>query len=365
MLERMGFATLLADTSDHSSLDANDHVRSIIEFFRHPHNILDIGLGRMGFHYDDHVICPLLLEMEGYRLCSPAHNACLLNRLIRPNMVTITVIGLRRVQGALAASTQTEMTVARSVSRLKLIHTSDVHLESDTFGSGPRGDLFRHSVRSAFAGVINIANENRADLLLIVGDLFDSNRISGDALDFAMNEIGRAQMPVVMIPGNHDAHDERSIYAALSPASLPRNLYLILDPDGISLNFPELSAHVWGRALVEHSPEYRPLSGLPEPIPDAWNIGLAHGFFSDIETNRSSPITPAEIEASGYDYIALGHIHVFGDVSQGSTRAFYCGTPAPLYDGSEAGWVLEINCIPREPLRVERLTVGASGPAHR
>jgi len=256
------------------------------------------------------------------------------------------------------------MTVIRTLSRqLKLIHTSDVHLESDTFGSGPRGDIFRDSVRRAFAGVIDVANGNRADLLLIVGDLFDSNRVSAEALDFAMDQIERARMPVVMIPGNHDAHDERSIYAALSPASLPGNLHLILDPEGVSLEFPELAARVWGRALVEHSPEYHPLSGLPEPVPHAWNIGLAHGFFSETATNRSSPITPAEIEASGYDYIALGHIHVFGDVSQGRTRAFYCGTPAPLYASSEAGWVLQINCVPGEPVRVERLTVGGSIPA--
>jgi DNA repair protein SbcD/Mre11 len=256
---------------------------------------------------------------------------------------------------------RTEMTVVRTPSRrLKLIHTSDVHLESDTFGSGPRGDVFRDSVRRAFAGVIDVANGNRADLLLIVGDLFDSNRISDQSLDFAMKQIGRAQMPVVMIPGNHDAHDERSIYAALPPASLPQNLHLILEPEGVSIEFPELSTRVWGRALVEHSPEYRPLSGLPEPLPHAWNIGLAHGFFTESETNRSSPITSAEIEASGYDYIALGHIHIFGDVSQGRTRAFYCGTPAPLYASAEAGWVLAINCVPGQPVRVERLMVGGS-----
>ena len=95
-------------------------------------------------------------------------------------------------------------------------------------------------------------------------------------------------------------------------------------------------------------------------MPHAWNIGLAHGFFTETETTRSSPITPAEIEASGYDYIALGHIHIFGEVSQGRTRAFYCGTPAPLYAGSEAGWVLQIDCVPDEPVQVERLLVGSS-----
>lgn len=241
---------------------------------------------------------------------------------------------------------------------LRLIHTSDVHLESDTFGSGVRGDHFRQRVRSAFRGVIGLANQRSADLLLIVGDLFDSSRVSPEALEFALQTIAEARMPVVMIPGNHDAHDERSLYANLGRDLLPRNLHLILEPEGTLLDFPELETRIWGRALVEHSPEYRPLSGVPAPAPGRWNIAMAHGFFTEeADGFRSSPITPAEIEASAYDYVALGHIHVFGDVSQGATRAAYCGTPAPLYASDHAGWVAWIGCVPGEPVRLERLAV--------
>jgi len=251
------------------------------------------------------------------------------------------------------------MTVTHRPPRpISLIHTSDVHLESDAFGSGPKGDVFRDTVRRSFSGVIDLANDRGADMMLIVGDLFDSSRVGAEALDFAMGQIARAAMPVVMIPGNHDAHDERSIYAAMPAGTLPRNLHLILEPEGKVIEFPALAARVWGRALVEHSPEYRPLSGLPQPAPELWNIALAHGFFTeDGETNRSSPITPGEIEASSYDYIALGHVHVFGDVSQGATRAFYCGTPAPLYASEEAGWVAEVRCVPGERVSIERVIV--------
>ena len=244
---------------------------------------------------------------------------------------------------------------------LRIVHTSDVHLESDTFGSGERGAHLRGMVRNAFARVIDIANDRNADLLLIVGDLFDSARISEEGLAFAMGTIGRAQMPVVMIPGNHDAHDERSIYAGLAPAAIPENLHLILEPEGRAIDFPELAARVWGRALVEHTPDYRPLSGLPEREEGLWNIALAHGFFMEEgELERSSPITPAEIERSRYDYVALGHVHVLGDVSQGSTRAFYCGTPAPLYSSENSGWVLWVNCVPGQPVSIERLMVRES-----
>jgi DNA repair exonuclease SbcCD nuclease subunit len=241
---------------------------------------------------------------------------------------------------------------------LRLIHTSDIHLEPDIFGPSDAGHAFRRKAERAFSGVIDAANQRGANMLLIVGDLFDSSRVNEAAMGFAMGEIKRARMPVVMIPGNHDAHDERSIYAGLSKSSLPGNLHLILEPEGRTLEFPELTTRVWGRALVEHSPDYRPLSGMPEPLPDRWNIALAHGYFTeDGETGRSSPITPAEIEASAYDYIALGHIHVFADVSQGPTRALYCGTPAPLYADSSVGWVACVNCRPGEPLAVERVPI--------
>ena len=241
---------------------------------------------------------------------------------------------------------------------LRFVHTSDVHLETDTFGAGPKGDELRHRVRSAFANVIELANSREADLLLIVGDLFDSSRVTEEGLAFALGTIGKARMPVVMIPGNHDAHDERSIYAPLAPSALPENLHLILEPEGRMIDMPHLATRLWGRALVEHSPEYRPLSGIPSPAPGKWNIALAHGFFmEDGDIQRSSPITAAEIAASGHDYIALGHVHVWNDVSQGGTRAFYCGTPAPLYSGDHSGWVAWVECVPGQPVNVERIIV--------
>src|SRR5437879_2830750 len=91
---------------------------------------------------------------------------------------------------------------------LRLVHTSDVHLETDTFGTTERATALRDQVRQAFLNVVSVANDREADLLLIVGDLFDSARVSEEALAFALGTMASARMPVVMIPGNHDAHDE-------------------------------------------------------------------------------------------------------------------------------------------------------------
>ena len=241
---------------------------------------------------------------------------------------------------------------------LKLLHTSDVHLESDSVGAGPNGELMRRRLRGAFSRVISIANERDAGLLLIVGDLFDSSRIADEALDFALGEIGRARMEVVMVPGNHDAHDDHSIYAALAAARLPGNLHLILEPEGRAIDFPELAAHIWGRALVDHSPSYRPLAGMPAPAPERWNIALAHGLFTEDEgSERSSQITAAEIAASAYHYVALGHVHIFSDVSQATTRAAYCGTPAPLYSNAQAGSAAWVSFTPGAAPHLEQIVI--------
>jgi DNA repair exonuclease SbcCD nuclease subunit len=241
---------------------------------------------------------------------------------------------------------------------LNVLHTSDVHLESDSLGAGPHGEEMRRRLRRAFSRVISTANHRHADLLLIVGDLFDSSRIVDEALDFALGEIGRARMAVVMVPGNHDAHDERSIYAALASERLPRNLHLILEPDGRTIDFPELAARLWGRALVEHTPDYRPLAGIPAPAPGRWNIALAHGLFTeDAGSERSSQITAADIAASAYHYVALGHVHVFSDVSQAATRAAYCGTPAPLYSNAQAGSAAWISFMPDADPQLEQIII--------
>jgi DNA repair exonuclease SbcCD nuclease subunit len=95
---------------------------------------------------------------------------------------------------------------------------------------------------------------------------------------------------------------------------------------------------VWGKGLVEHDHNYRPLAGVPPRRGDYWHIGMAHGYFVDEdEMQRSSLIYPQEIAQSGLDYLALGHVHVFTDLSHGTTRACYPGTPAPLHLGVNNG----------------------------
>ena len=212
---------------------------------------------------------------------------------------------------------------------LKILHTADVHLDLDGDGADPHSRRYRPIIHQAFSTVIDLAIQDNVDLLLMAGDLFDSNRPAGDVVDFAIQELRRAGRPIVLIPGNHDCLTTPSIYHRVDlPAAVP-DLLLISHPAG---ERHQLSAHnlvLWGRGMVEHEPTYRPMGGIPRPQGDAWHIALGHGFFmdDDVPSHRSSPIYASEIRASGWDYVALGHCHAFSDVSQGPVTAYYSGAP--------------------------------------
>jgi DNA repair exonuclease SbcCD nuclease subunit len=78
----------------------------------------------------------------------------------------------------------------------------------------------------------------------------------------------------------------------------------------------------------------------------------------DAPSYRSSPIYAAEIRASGWDYVALGHCHAFADVSQGLVTAYYSGAPgffpgAPGADGHVALVRFEAGALPQ--VNVQRI----------
>lgn len=234
--------------------------------------------------------------------------------------------------------------------RIKIIHTSDVHLESDTFGRSEEGKSYRWRIQRAFQKVVDRVIEEDADLFLIAGDLFDSNRVPESGVQFVYAELARVPCPVVLIPGNHDCYDQRSVYKKVDFTTAGSHVHTLTAEEGTIIEFPDLSATVWGKGMVEHDHKYRPLAGVPPRCGDYWHIGMAHGYFVDEdEMQRSSLIYPREIAQSGLDYLALGHVHVFTDLAHGATKACYPGTPAPLHLGvNDGGSVARVILDPDE-----------------
>ena len=237
---------------------------------------------------------------------------------------------------------------------LTIVHTSDVHLDSRA--AAPDADGFRDRTERAFAGVVDTAVAEAADLLLIAGDLFDNNRVDDSNIHFVYQQLARldARQRVVVLPGNHDVHDERSVWNRFSFDAAGANVHGLMAHAGDCLTFPDLGVRVWGRAMREHAPENYPLGDTPDRHDDYWNVGMAHGqVVEERVLHGASPITTDEIGASGFHYLALGHIHVFADHSVGPTTAYYCGSPVAHHAGANGGKVALVRLCPEAGVRVE------------
>lgn len=244
---------------------------------------------------------------------------------------------------------------------LRLVHTADVHLgELPNAWSSAAPDADER----AFARVVDTVLAESADALLIAGDLFDSNRVPEPAIQFAAAQLSRLSCPVVLIPGNHDCYDGSSIYRRFDFRGIGPHLHPLYAEEGEIVTFERLGLTVWGKGLVDHAPANRPMAGVPgrdgeRRAAGHWLVGLAHGHFvEDRRELRSSLITPDEIAGSGLDYLALGHVHVFRDVSQGEVRACYPGAPRISY-APDVGSLAIIRLDPVSGVSIEERRLGA------
>ena len=113
---------------------------------------------------------------------------------------------------------------------------------------------------------------------------------------------------------------------------------------------------MWGRAMEEHEPAFRPLAHIPGRDDRRWCLAMGHGFFYEERQRpeRSSPIFADEVRDTGWDYVALGHHHNRIDVSQGRVAAYYAG--APMMEGGggrQEGTVLRIDFSSEDGILVE------------
>lgn len=234
--------------------------------------------------------------------------------------------------------------MSRDPRPLRVVHTSDVHLGAYE-GHGGVWEERRQLVESAFSRVIDLANDENADVLVIAGDFFDNDRVSRETIDFAIRQLRRCEAKILLVPGNHDPMDEGRLYRREDLESSVPNLKMISRHAGQTIVVEELDLVVWGRAFLDSDWTFKPLEGIPERLDERWHIVLAHGHVVTHEgdAHRSLPIRQDELTSAGshWDYVALGHWEPHADVSVEGLAAVYSGAPMPLSDSNtRAGWAV-------------------------
>ncbi len=204
-----------------------------------------------------------------------------------------------------------------------LVHSSDLHVD-DAPHQGPYGEDGTTGLRV----VLNAARTHGADYVLLVGDIFDNNRQSASILEQSAALLRDAGRPVIVLPGNHDPVTPDSVWRRGGLDRLA-NLHIIGITHACAVHFPGHDLEIWGHAHIDYN-NMAPLRSPPARSA-RWQVALAHGHYEDdgaVPLRPSWLISNAEIEATGADYLALGHWNRAARVGTGVTvPAFYSGSP--------------------------------------
>lgn len=230
---------------------------------------------------------------------------------------------------------------------LKIIHTSDWHLGHTLYGIDRTEEQ-----QSMLEQMESIVGHERPDLFLVSGDIYHTSQPSAAVQQMLMEAIVRMHdtnptMVMVLTAGNHDSASRHEIFRTPWRA---------------------MNVHTIGTLDKEHPENHiieLPGKGYIVAVPYAYERNIPDGFFQnllDIVSERNHERLPVVMSAhttvkgcdftghdhstdrtvggidaydlaeigTGYDYLALGHIHRPQYIHSGKHNVRYSGTPLPI-----------------------------------
>ncbi len=244
---------------------------------------------------------------------------------------------------------------------IRLLHTADWHL-----GKRLHDFLLLDEQRALVDDVVALAERLEPDALLIAGDVFDTGLPSIAAMEVwagALERLAALEVPVVVIPGNHD-HAGR--LGHLSGLTETNRIHLRTDLASVTEPVLVGNAAIYGlpyarpahvRSAFERSSDELPDRGdaaalayltdlarahHQEHHPDLIPVAVAHAFVEGggSEDEGEDPISVGGAGAvptatfEGFAYAALGHLHAPRSLEGGRVR--YAGSLYPT-SFAEAG----------------------------
>ncbi len=195
---------------------------------------------------------------------------------------------------------------------MKFVHAADLHLDSPLNGlskyEGAPVEQIRGATRRALENLVKLCLDERAELLVIAGDLYD-----GDWRDYSTGLFFNKQMAalraggvrVVWIRGNHDAASKLTAHL-----HLPDNVRELSHKKPDSFVIEELGVAVHGQGFDTRDVTSDLSSRYPEPKRGLFNIGLLHTALEGRAGHATyAPCRLSALVDRGYDYFALGHVH--------------------------------------------------------
>lgn len=211
----------------------------------------------------------------------------------------------------------------------RVIHAADLHLDSPLQGLGRLGDRglaaeLRATTRRAYDNLVALCISEKADLLVIAGDVYDGDWRSYETGEYFVRGIRALRdsgIEVVIVYGNHDA--ESSITKRLT---MPDGVRVLKTSEPESTEFPDLGIVVHGQGYAIRDV----MDNLVQRYPgrrDGWtNLGVLHTGVQGIAGHaRYAPCSVSDLTACEYEYFALGHVHKRSQLAGGAAQVWFSG----------------------------------------
>lgn len=198
---------------------------------------------------------------------------------------------------------------------MKFIHAGDIHLGNPFIGLDAQlpdnlKQLVQQSTHQAFMKMINDALTEKVDLLLLPGDFYSASESSPrlqELVQSAFLKLNQAGIQVFLSLGNHDFEANTSQHLPW-----PENVY-IFD------QYVETTYHTTasGEKIAVTGFSYqsqRQMTPVIDEFPTRdqavdYHLGMYHGAVG-VTGEPYAPFKVTDMLEKGYDYWALGHIHI-------------------------------------------------------
>ena len=259
----------------------------------------------------------------------------------------------------------------------RFIHTADWQIGKPYLSIQDEQKRFklRQERFNAISRIKEVVRMQASQFVVIAGDLFDSPAPSSSCIIEVLESIGEMEVPVLVIPGNHDhgalgtvwhTDDFKKYQKQMAP-----NLMLLLESKPVEIE----DAVVLPCPLIRNKDNNDPTIWLRNLNWDSISttkprIVLAHGgvhefggrdysFDEEAQLGANNLINLSHLPTDEIDYIALGDWHNLKEVSK---NAWYSGTPEPdrfdQGENNQRGQVLLVDVSRNQPPEIKIISTG-------
>lgn len=209
---------------------------------------------------------------------------------------------------------------------LRFIHCADLHLDRSFEGlylMNESVDELLEINEKVLESIVSVAIKEAVDFVLLVGDTFHQNRPSLKTQHQFFTQMSRlevADIPVYLSFGNHDYYEEARYWF-----DFPQNVHLFTEETVQTITGETkqgVSYCISGFSYQKPWLDESKVAQFPRRQ-GTYHIGMYHG---DQQGEHYAPFVVQEMKQKGYDYWALGHIHVATTLST-QPPIIYPGTP--------------------------------------